>query len=50
MKTFQQFVEGYREQWKRELKLKGQGIVNDKERYDKGTTPVKPIRSMDKKP
>lgn len=43
MKTFQQFVEGYKEQWKRELKLKGQGIINAKEKYDKATTPVKPI-------
>ena len=33
--------EGYKDPMKRELKLKGQQIINDKEKYDKGTTPVR---------
>ena len=33
--------EGYKDPTKRELKLKGQQIINDKEKYDKGTTPVR---------
>ncbi len=35
--------EGYKDPLKRELKLKGQQIINDKEKYDKITTPV-PVR------
>ena len=33
--------EGYKDPVKRELKLKGQQIINDKEKYDKITTPVR---------
>ena len=33
--------EGYKDPMKRELKLKGQQIINDREKYDKGTTPVR---------
>ena len=33
--------EGYKDPRKRELKLKGQQIINDKEKYDKITTPVR---------
>ena len=33
--------EGYKDPVRRELKLKGQQIINDKEKYDKGTTPVR---------
>ena len=33
--------EGYKDPLKRELKLKGQQIINDKEKYDKITTPVR---------
>ena len=33
--------EGYKDPLKRELKLKGQQIINDKERYDKITTPLR---------
>ena len=33
--------EGYKDPAKRELKLKGQQIINDKEKYDRGTTPVR---------
>ena len=33
--------EGYKDPMKRELKLKGQQIINDKEKYDKITTPVR---------
>ena len=40
-KTFKQFVEGYKDPIKRELKLKGQQIINDKEKYDKITTPLR---------
>ena len=35
------FSEGYKDPMKRELKLKGQQIINDKEKYVKGTTPVR---------
>ena len=34
-------TEGYKDPTKRELKLKGQQIINDKEKYDRGTTPVR---------
>ena len=34
-------TEGYKDPMKRELKLKGQQIINDKEKYDRGTTPVR---------
>ena len=34
-------TEGYKDPVKRELKLKGQQIINDREKYDKGTTPVR---------
>ena len=34
-------TEGYKDPMKRELKLKGQQIINDREKYDKGTTPVR---------
>ena len=40
-KTFKQFVEGYKDPMKRELKLKGQQIINDMEKYNKGTTPLR---------
>ena len=33
--------EGYKDPVKRELKLKGQQIINDKEKYDKITTPLR---------
>ena len=33
--------EGYKDPAKRELKLKGQQIINDREKYVKGTTPVR---------
>ena len=33
--------EGYKDPVRRELKLKGQQIINDKEKYDKITTPVR---------
>ena len=33
--------EGYKDPMKRELKLKGQQIINDREKYYKGTTPVR---------
>ena len=33
--------EGYKDPVRRELKLKGQQIINDKEKYDKGTTPLR---------
>jgi hypothetical protein len=41
MKTYKEFSEGYKDPMKRELKLKGQQIINDKEKYDKGTTPLR---------
>ena len=34
-------TEGYKDPMKRELKLKGQQIINDREKYYKGTTPVR---------
>ena len=34
-------TEGYKDPVKRELKLKGQQIINDREKYDKGTTPLR---------
>ena len=34
-------TEGYKDPMKRELKLKGQQIINDREKYDKGTTPLR---------
>lgn len=34
-------TEGYKDLMKRELKLKGQQIINDMEKYNKGTTPVR---------
>ena len=33
--------EGYKDPMKRELKLKGQQIINDMEKYNKGTTPLR---------
>jgi len=33
--------EGYKDPLKREMKLKGQQIINDKEKYDKITTPLR---------
>ena len=43
MKTYKQFIEGYKDPRKRELKLKGQEIIRNQEMYDKITTPV-PVR------
>ena len=40
-KTFKQFIEGYKDPMKRELKLKGQKIIRDQEMYDKITTPLR---------
>lgn len=40
-KAMPPFSEGYKDPMKRELKLKGQQIINDKEKYVKGTTPVR---------
>ena len=40
-RTMPPFSEGYKDPMKRELKLKGQQIINDREKYDKGTTPVR---------
>ena len=40
-RTMPPFSEGYKDPMKRELKLKGQQIINDKEKYVKGTTPVR---------
>ena len=34
-------TEGYKDPMKREMKLKGQQMINDKEKYDKGTTPLR---------
>ena len=34
-------TEGYKDPMKRELKLKGQQIINDREKYYKGTTPLR---------
>ena len=44
MKTYKQFIEGYKDPMKRELKLKGQQIINDKQKYDEITTPVKALK------
>ena len=36
--------EGYKDPRKRELKLKGQQIINDKQKYDEITTPVRALK------